>query len=439
MKNNILSRIVVLVAVLLLTNVFSAMSIEKRKYMWFDCEANYKRLSYPDSIKYYLLKIKEAGFTDAVVDVKTIMGEVVYNSKIAPFMTEFQGVKRNPDYDMLGIFIREGHKLGVKIHASLNIFCGGHNYLNRGIIYTSHPEWQSVVYLNGKLMPISEKKWAYDGMVNPANPEVRTYEMSILKEFVAKYKTLDGVILDRVRFDGIDADFSQLSKTEFEKYAGLTVTKFPEDIIQWKQNGSAWSWERGKYFNQWIEWRAQLIANFFKDARAAVKKINPKLAFGDYTGAWYPVYHEVGVNWASKKYDPAKEYDWATPKYKNSGYAGLLDIYMTGLYYNEITTAEVAGMNEAAAKNRVEANMGKTRDYWYSVQGGAQLAKKVIMGDVPVTGSILVDVYKDPERFTKALQMSLKETDGVMVFDIVHIINKGWWSALKKGVTEAYK
>jgi hypothetical protein len=438
MKKNFWFLILFLMMVSLL-NSFSAEASGKRMYMWFDCEANYKRLSYPDSIVYYLHKIKDAGFTDAVVDVKTIMGEVVYDSKIAPFMSEFNGTKRDRSYDMLGIFIREGHKMGLRIHASLNIFCGGHNFLDRGIIYSSHPEWQSVVYVNGKLMPISQKKWAYDGMVNPVIPEVRAYEMSILKEFVSMYKQLDGVILDRVRFDGIDADFSQLSKIEFEKYAGITVEHFPEDIITWKQNGKTWSYDRGKYFNRWIEWRAQLIGNFFKDARAEVKKINPKLAFGDYTGAWYPVYYEVGVNWASNKYDPSEEYDWATPAYKDSGYAGLLDIYMTGLYYNEITSDEVAGMDEAAAKSRVEANMGKTRDYWYSVQGGARLVTKVIMGDVPVTGGILVDVYKDPERFAKAIQMSVKETDGVMVFDIVHIIDRGWWNALKKGVTEPYK
>ncbi len=438
MKRNILSPFIILIVFLLFSSCLSASTIKKRKYMWFDCEANYKRLSYPDSIKYYLTKIKEAGFTDAVVDVKTIMGEVVYKSKIAPFMSEFQGVKRDPNYDMLGIFIKEGHKMGIRIHAALNIFCGGHNFIDRGIIFSSHPEWQSVVYINGKLMPISEKKWAYDGMVNPANPDVRAYEMSILKEFVSQYKKLDGVILDRVRFDGIDADFSELSKTEFEKYAGIKVERFPEDIIIWKQNGKSWNWERGKYFKQWIEWRAGIISDFFKDARNEVKKINHKLAFGDYTGAWYPVYYEVGVNWASNKYDPSKDYDWATPAYKNSGYASLLDIYMTGLYYNEITTDEVAAMNETAAKNRMEANMGKDRDYWYSVQGGAQLTKKVIMGDVPVTGGILVNVYKNPERFAKALQMSLKESDGVMVFDIVHVIERGWWDALKKGVTEGY-
>ncbi|MDP4201237.1 MAG: alpha amylase family protein [Bacteroidota bacterium] len=424
------------VVVCALMNMSVVSGKEKPKYMWFDAEANFKRLSTPDSIIYYLKTIKDAGFTDAVLDVKTIMGEVLYQSKLAPFFEQYDGVTHLRDYDMLAIFIREGHRLGLKVHASLNIFAGGHNYLNRGIIYTTNPQWQSVVYVNGKLMPISEKKWAYDGMLNPVNPEVRVYELNVLKEFVGKYKSLDGIVLDRVRFDGIDADFSPLSKSEFEKYARVKLDRFPEDIIEWKLKDGVWSWERGKYFRQWIEWRAGIIGRFFRDARAAVKKINPQLSFGDYTGSWYPVYDEVGVNWASPKYDPSKEYDWAAPAYKKSGYANQLDVYMTGLYYNEVTIDEVNKLNEVNSKNRVEASMGKTKDYWYSVEGGAKLAKKVTAGAVPVTGSILASLYKDPVQFQRAVRMCCEKTDGLMVFDISDVIRNNWWNYLKQAINE---
>ena len=32
--------------------------------------------------------------------------------------------------------------------------------------------------------------------------------------------------------------------------------------------------------------------------------------------------------------------------------------------------------------------------------------------------------------------MNLKESDGLMIFDIVHIINRNWWDALKEAVAE---
>lgn len=79
---------------LLIMLVLGAKAEVKPKYMWFDCEANYKRLSYPDSIAYYLNKVKKTGFTDVVVDIKSIMGEVLYKSDYAPYMGEWKGITR---------------------------------------------------------------------------------------------------------------------------------------------------------------------------------------------------------------------------------------------------------------------------------------------------------------------------------------------------------
>lgn len=67
-----------------------------------------------------------------------------------------------------------------------------------------HPEWQSLVYWEGKLMPIGQMKWNYNGMMNPANPEVQKISViNSLKECATKYKNLDGIILDRMRFDNM--------------------------------------------------------------------------------------------------------------------------------------------------------------------------------------------------------------------------------------------
>lgn len=46
-------------------------------YMWFDCEANYATLSSPDSIEFYLKKCRDLGSGNVVVDMKSIMGEVL--------------------------------------------------------------------------------------------------------------------------------------------------------------------------------------------------------------------------------------------------------------------------------------------------------------------------------------------------------------------------
>lgn len=408
-------------------------SQSNHNYMWFDCEANYATLSHPDSIMFYLQKVQNLGFDNVVVDVKSIMGEVLYDSSIAPYMGDWEGVTRSRDYDMMGYFIEYGHQLGLNVFASLNVFAGGHNYFDRGIIYTDHQDWQSVCYEKGKLVPISSIKTNYNGMLNPAHPEVQEYQKAVLEEFVRKYPQCDGLIFDRVRYDGMTADFSQLSRQMFEQYAGITVENYPEDILSWyDENGNLRSeWARGKHFNKWCEWRASVIKDFVEDVHKSLKEINPNLVIGDYTGAWYPTYYQVGVNWASKKYDPSADFDWATPEYRNTAYAELLDVYMTGLYYSYITKEDIDNATGIKGQSS-EAGLHLDLTYCYSVEGGAELAKEITKGVVPVVGSIYVEQYLgEMEKFGPAVEQALKSTGGVMVFDIVHLNKHRLWGDLE--------
>ncbi|MCS2850420.1 hypothetical protein NXX05_23940 [Bacteroides thetaiotaomicron] len=86
----------------------SATQVENAKpaLMWFDAEANFERFSNPDSIDYYLTKIKSLGFTHAIVDVRPITGEVLFDTEFAPKMREWHGYERK-DFDYLGHFIKK--------------------------------------------------------------------------------------------------------------------------------------------------------------------------------------------------------------------------------------------------------------------------------------------------------------------------------------------
>lgn len=76
------------------------------------------------------------------------------------------------------------------------------------MVYSGHPEWASMVYTPDKgIIPITEEKHKYGAMINPLNEEYRTHILNVLKEVVTKYPDLDGLMLDRVRYDGITADF----------------------------------------------------------------------------------------------------------------------------------------------------------------------------------------------------------------------------------------
>jgi len=331
---------------------FSACSTQpaeenQKALLWFDATANFARFASADSIEFYLDKCVEVGITDIIIDMRPISGEVLYKSDIAPFLHEWRGVKRDPDFDFLGHFIEQGHKRKFKVHAALNMFVGGHNFFDCGIVYTDYPQWQTINYTPEGMKPITELKRKYSAMMNPANSEVRDYLLSILKELVGKYPKLDGIVLDRGRFGGIQADFSDLSKNLFEEYIKQKIENFPSDIYEWDSNSK----ERpelieGPLFKKWLEWRASVIYSFYEQARAAVKSVNPKIIFGNYTGAWYSSYYDVGVNWASQKYDPSEDYGWATPDYKKYGYAELLDLFTVGCYFTEISIEEVKKLNE---------------------------------------------------------------------------------------------
>lgn len=400
--------------------------------MWFDAEANFARFSSKDSIDFYLEKVGQLGFTHAVVDIRPITGEVLYDSQYAPRMEEWHGAKRG-DFDYLGHFIEKAHALGIEVHASLNVFVAGHNYFDRGLIYSDHPEWASMVYHPEKgIIPITEEKNKYSAMVNPMNEDFRKHIINILKEVTAKYPKLDGFILDRVRYDGISADFSTLSKTLFEKYIGKTVENFPDDIFKWKKGADGkYSRENGKYFMKWIEWRTKNIYDFMKLARDEVKSVNPNISFGTYTGAWYPSYYEVGVNFASNTYDPSKDFDWATSDYKKYGYADLLDLYTTGNYYTDISTADYRSHNKSIwNETDSQAQSGE----WYSVEGSCNHLR-TILGGKEFSGGILVDqFYKNPQDLTRSIEMNLAKSDGVMLFDIVHIITKNLWKEVEQGM-----
>ena len=405
----------------------------KPALMWFDAEANFARFSHKDSIDFYLKKIKSLGFTHAVVDVRPITGEVLFDSKYAPRMEEWNGAPRG-DFDYLGYFIEQGHKLGLEVHASLNVFCAGHNYFDRGLVYSGHPEWASIVYNPDRgLIPITEEKEKYGSMINPLNGEYRIHILNVLKELVAKYPALDGLMLDRVRYDGISADFSDLSREAFEAYIGEKVEKFPEDILYWNKEGKRPKPAWGKWAKKWFEWRTKVITEFMAKMRDEVKAVNPKISFGTYTGAWYPSYYEVGVNFASREYDPSQEFDWATPEYKNYGYAELLDLYVTGNYYTDITIEEYKKSNSLVWN---ETDSQAQQGTWYCVEGSCQQLRRILNGH-PFMGGILVDqFYDNREKLTSAIAENLKDADGLMVFDIVHIIAKDLWKEVENGMKE---
>ncbi len=266
-----------------------------------------------------------------------------------------------------------------------------------------------------RLTPISKTESEHFAIfVNPIHPEAQEHELNIIREIAAKYD-IDGIVLDRMRYPNIYADFSDLSREKFEEWLGRKVENWPEDIFTLDPYPGK-PFKRGPLFKEWLEWRARNIKNFFEKAACVIRKTKPGALVGVYVGSWYADYYGVGVNWGSVL--NKVPYDWASPKYHEAGYAHIADFICTGAYYG------VAYREDARELGRPE---GAT------VEAAGQLSNRVIADDTFTYASLyLLEHRNDPEGFRKAIQACLETTQGIMLFDLVYLRDYGWWPILEE-------
>ncbi len=249
--------------------------------------------------------------------------------------------------------------------------------------------------------------------VNPADPTVWNYELAVIHEIVTRYD-VDGIVLDRTRYQDLSEDFSTLSRAGFEKFLGHPVAHWPDDIYTYAPSGYWVTRRFGPLYKAWLGFRAHTILAFTRAARQLVHTLRPRVAVGMYVGAWYPVYYDEGVNWASP--DVRAPYAWIGDDWVRAGLSPLLDYLMIGIYYRPVTMWEAMRQHDSPT---------------ISIQGGAALGLSLVHGDTPLLGALLVSLYNDdPGRLTRAVRMSDSLTRGTMVFDLIYLNNGNLWQAL---------
>lgn len=404
----------------------------KDYYLWIEIQANKDRII---DVKYFeniLNKCINSGIDSIILSVKDTSGFGIFNSNIVPHYSVFDE-EFEKDKDYLDLYIKMAHDKNLKIFAAIDVFSEGNkdkkNILSKGF---EKPRWQTYMYgidnfgnvsirpiigVNGLKMFDSIDDFS-DVFVNPVRDDVQQYEADIIKEVVENYD-IDGIVLDRVRFIGLAADFSEYTKDKFEEFIGEKVNNWPKDIYKLRMD------EHGKkhvlygsLFGKWITFKAYIIKRFILKIRSIINNLNKKVEFIDYVGSWYPLYYQVGANWASEKYIP-EDYPWVSKEYSKTGYAEYVDKLMSGFYYPEVT------IDEAIKNNRPA--------YWYCVEGSSVIAKKATMGVTPIIGSLFVKQYEDnPDQFNKAINMCFNKSQGCMIFDLCYIDDYNWWNLIKR-------
>lgn len=389
---------------------------EKPKQLWMCAEANFHRFATRDSITHYLEKARRTGFNQVVVDVKPIQGKVLYKSDILPQLTNVDTIEIVRDWDYLQYFIDEGHRLGLKVIASACVFPAGSPWWHRGLVY-DNPEYQDrtcVQYLvDGTLQPIYEDPKQVAAFLNPARKDNRDLALDMLLEIINNYE-IDGLALDYCRYPDNRSDFSPESKAAFEEYLGEEVKNFPADIFTYNEDGTH---NPGKYYKQWWAFRAGIISDFVHTVSDTLHAIRPNADLNYWAASWIHAIHGNGQNWASPESSwPMAYSDFGTPEYQATGFAPYLDNFIVGTYLERVYGPDD---NE-------------------SIEYGLARADTLVRNDCHLIGSIYAKNHdgnhENPQNIENAVTVCLDMTEGLMVFDIIQVIENDLWDNIKVAI-----
>ena len=407
-------------------------------YIWIDAAANFPDFANSkDNIKRDLQLAKDTGFTDVVVDVRPTTGDILFKSTVgtpveylgAWTSTGYKKFTRTADWDYLQAFIDAGHELGLRVHAAINTMVGGNKTSlgAQGLLYrdASKKGWATCYNLESGITNALDAGQS-TLFFNPANKEVQEYLLSLLSD-LASYEGLDGIILDRCRYVGLQTDFSEDSRKQFMDYLGIISIDWPSDVLPAGTTYSTQPSKKPRYYKQWLEWRAKVIHDFVEKASETVHAKNSAIKFGVYVGGWYAQYYDVGVNWASPKYNTSAYYSsWASAGYKEFGFADHCDHMLIGAY---ASPGSVYGNSE------------------WTMQGFCQLAKQKIGTACPiVAGGPDVGNWDSEDKYTQeqenqAIVNSVKACydacDGYFLFDMIHLKKADQWRFAKQGIDQA--
>lgn len=290
----------------------------------------------------------KSGINSLFMLVKNTTGHVYYESEI--------GVKDPAyDWDFFGIFLEEARKRGMEVHPW---FCVFPEAALLGQV-REHPEW--LIVGSGREMVRN---------VNPALPEVRAYEISLMTELARKYG-VDWIHLDYIRFpcEPTEPYFSHDARTRklFQEETGIDF-----NALKARDSGNP-------YWNVWLEWNREQVTRFVRELRAELGKTGRQVKI---SAAVFPDPDNarvlIGQDWL----------EW--------GRQGLVDMLCPMLYTNDLPLFEKLAKRALAARKiegqagQVDAGLVKGATGSQVKESGTKKKENIAAAQVRATRPVLV-------------------------------------------------
>ncbi|MBX7173873.1 MAG: family 10 glycosylhydrolase [Pyrinomonadaceae bacterium] len=197
---------------------------------------------------------------NAVIFQVRPMADAVYESKIEPWSEFLTGeMGKSQPFDPLKFIIEEAHKRGILVHAWFNPYRAYHpaaKTVSENHISKRRPD---LVRQYGKYM------W-----LDPTDPEVQQYSLSVVLDVVKRYD-IDGVHFDDYFYPYAEKD-EKGNKIEFPDDANY------QKYVQAALNANKWGKQKSPLSRE--TWRRMNVNNFVASVGREIKKIKPNVMYG---------------------------------------------------------------------------------------------------------------------------------------------------------------
>jgi uncharacterized lipoprotein YddW (UPF0748 family) len=214
-------------------------------------------------------RLAEAGINTVFFEAINA-GFPIYPSRIAP--------QQNPltrSWDPLTAAVKLAHERDMELHAWMWTFAVGnirHNVLPAinypqfypGPVLTAHPEWANLDD-RGQIFPRGQNETWLD----PANPAVRRYLLSLIEEMVRTYN-VDGIQLDYIRYPFQNASsratfgYGTAARQFFQQLSGVDPATLDPG-----RDRSLWQ--------LWTQFRAQQVSQFVAEVSERLQELDPSV------------------------------------------------------------------------------------------------------------------------------------------------------------------